>query len=600
MKREKFLLMLTASLLAFSCSKLSTETNPTNSGGQNSSSETNYTDDTGSDIIVNDENDDISTVEFTGTVQVVYSSSGATVTGAGDEMIVTVSGCDVTITYDGEEPVVYELSGSSSDGFFKLYSSNKQSLTLKGLSLTNPDGAAINIQSHKSTYVVVEGVNTLADGSSYSDEVSSEDMKAAFFSEGQLLFSGSGSLTVNATGKSGITSDDYIHFMEDGPTVKVTSSAGHGVRGKESIIVSGGDINVSVSGTGKKGFSSDGRVYFSGGNTVIKTTGSAGDVDGELTGVAGIKADLRFDMDGGNLEITCTGTGAKGINCDNVGYFNAGTVKVTTTGSNYGSSSSQGGMPGGFPGGRPGETTTDSDNSVSAKGIKFDGNLYFAGSDVTVKCSSHEGIESKGTISVTGGTIYSYASDDAINAASDLTISGGYVCGYSTGNDGIDANGDLFVKGGVVVAVGSGSPEVGLDANTEENHTLYIQGGTVISFGGIEDRASISQGCITTTWSSGVNYALYDGSDLVMAFTAPSSGGNGLVMSDASLKSGSQYTLLSGAKFSGGTEYFGGYYIEDPSVSGGSSTTVTASNTSSSSGQGGQGGQGGPGGRGGR
>ena len=71
--------------------------------------------------------------------------------------------------------------------------------------------------------MVVKGSNTLSDGASYTTTPEDEDEKAAFFSEGQLVFSGDGSLTVHATGKAGITSDDYVRFMA-APTVKVTSN----------------------------------------------------------------------------------------------------------------------------------------------------------------------------------------------------------------------------------------------------------------------------------------------------------------------------------------------------------------------------------------
>jgi hypothetical protein len=248
----------------------------------------------------------------------------------------------------------------------------------------------------------------------------------------------------------------------------------------------------------------------------------------------------------------------------------------------------------------PTASTDTDDDSKAAKGIKFDGNLYFNGGTVTVSSASHEGIEAKGNIVFKGGTVYSYASDDAINASGDLTVSGGYVCGYSTVNDGLDANGNMYIQGGTTVAVSCGGAEVGLDANTEGGKTLYIQGGTILSYGGIENGASLSQACISTSWSSKTGYALYDGSTLLMAFTAPASGGTGLVISAPGLKSGSSYTLTSGVSLSGGDSYFDGLYVSGATVSGnGNETSVTASTSVSRGGMGGGnmggGGMGGPG-----
>jgi len=548
------------------------------------STETTADDSAGQDIITDNDDDNVKNASFDRTVKVTYAGSSASVSGTTDSFAVSIDGAGVTITNNGSEAVIYELSGSSSNGYFKLYSTRKQQILLNGVSLTNTKGAAINNQSHKRTYVVVKGTNTLADGDSYTETPEDEDEKAAFFSEGQLVFSGDGTLTVTAKGKAGITSDDYVRFM-DAPVINVSSSAGHGVRGKEAIIVSDGTIDVNVSGTGKKGFSSDTLVYFGGGVTTIQTTGSAGEVDGELTGVAGIKADLRFVMDDGVLTITSTGTGAKGISGDNVAYFNGGTVNVTASGANYGSSSS-GGMGGFGPGMGGWGGQSSSDNSVASKGVKFDGNLYVTGGKVTVKSAKHEAIEAKGIISITGGEVYAYSSDDAINAAGDLTIEGGAVYAHSTGNDGLDANGNLYIKGGIVYALGSGGAELAIDANSEAQKKLYITGGTIIAVGGMESGASIGQDC----WSAGTVkantiYALYDGDGKVLgAFRTPSTGNLTLVLSAPSLKS-----VKYGVTVDGGTSFFDGLFTTGATVSGGSGCTL--STYTGGSGMGGGGGR---------
>ena len=40
---------------------------------------------------------------------------------------------------------------------------------------------------------------------------------------------------------------------------------------------------------------------------------------------------------------------------------------------------------------------------------------------------------------------------------------------------------DMYVKGGLIYAIGATSPEVALDANTEEGKKLYITGGTNVT-----------------------------------------------------------------------------------------------------------------------
>ena len=486
-------------------------------------------------IDTDDSEDLIANTVFTQTVGVAFSTDGnASVSGTNDDFTVTVNSNDVTIIYAGEEYVMYELSGTANDGFFKLYSAKKQGITLNGVSITNPNGAAINVQGMqaepskgKRTFIVLKGENTLADGANYTDTPSTEDEKAAMFGEGQFIFSGEGSLTVAATGKSGIVSDDYVHFISGTITINVSSSA----------TVNGSDT--------------------------LKP--------------ACVKGKDYVRMTGGTLSLTSTGTGGKGISSDGNGYFYGGTVNVTVTGSNFGSNGGGGGGHGGWG--------NNSSDGVSAKGLKFDGNLIFKGSKVVVNCTAHEGIEAKGTLSVSGGEVYSHSqSDDAINSGGNLTISGGLVCAYSQGNDGLDANGNCYIKGGVVYAISASSPEVAIDANTEGGYKLYLTGGTLIAIGGLESGSSLSQSCYSAaSWSQNTWYAMtVDGT--TWAFLTPSRGGTPLVVSGAATP-----VLQSGVSASNGTSHLEGLLFESPYITGG--TLVSLSSYT-----GGNGGGGGPGG----
>ena len=525
--------------------------------------------------------DSISGTTFDRTIQIVFADGGAQVTGDINNTV-TVEGNHVTVNNTTDEKVIYELKGTAQDGSVKLYSSKKQALVLDGLDLTSTRGAAINNQGKKKCFVVVKGTNTLKDAASYTSAPADEDEKAAFFSEGQLIFSGDGTLTVTAQGKSGITSDDYVHFMES-QVVNVTSGAGHGIRGKDAVIISDGTVSVSVSANMKKGIASDSLVCINGGSTVINVSGGAAydSDDAEYKGSAGIKADYLFEINAGSLTVTNTGSGGKGISGDMTGSFNGGYVKVVTKGSNYGQSSSN-------------RYGSGSSNSVSAKGIKFDGNLFFNGGTVIVNCAAHEGIESKGNITVTDGVVYSYsAADDAMNSAGTFTIQGGYVCGYAVRNDGLDANGNFYIKGGMVYAIGTTQPEVAIDANTEGGYKLYVMGGTLIAIGGLESGASLSQNCYqASSWTGNTLYSLKVGDD-VIAFRTPSSGGSPLVVSGASTP-----VLMTGVTATDGAAIMEGMIITDASVSGGSQVSLSSYTGGSGGGFGpGGGGPGGPGGR---
>ena len=470
--------------------------------------------------------DDISLTTFTRKVTVTYSSGGATVTGYTSDFDVTVSGSQVTITNNGTENVVYYLTGTASNGFFKLYSSKKQALHLSGLSLTNQSGAAINNQSGKRTFVFVEGNNSLADGASATySTTGSEDMKAVFFSEGQLIFSGSGSLTVtasNSSGKSCIASDDYVRIMES-PAITVTTAtgAGHGIRGKEYVQLSNGTLDITSKAAMKKGITSEDYVLVEGGTHTITVSGGVAkdSDDNEYKGSAGIKADNYFGMTGGSVTIKNTGSGGKGIRAgsdDYEGdiadsYISGGTLNITTSGSESNDVSAKG-MKIGW--------ATKSGNKVTA----YAGNLNISGGTVTVSAAKSEGIEAKGNLVISGGETYVYSSgDDAINSQAEFDVTGGYVYAHSTANDAMDANHDMKISGGYVFAITTkGSPEVALDANTEEKYKLYITGGVVVAYGGLENGYSSSNTVYSMSCSAGNWNALHNGSSYIAAFKAPS------------------------------------------------------------------------------
>ncbi len=524
-------------------------------------------------FVLEDEDDAIANTTFDRTISIVFAAAGATVSGD-ENNIVTVVGNDVTVNNTTKEAIRYELSGSAADGFFKIYGEKKQAIVLNGLELTNLNGAAINNQNKKRTFVVVNGKNTLADGTKYTDTPEDEDEKGAFFSEAQLIFSGSGSLSVTSTGgKAGISSDDYVRVL-DTPTITVSAAKGHGIRGKDAVVIGGGKLDISVSKAGKKAITSDGTVRIDGGDVKLTVSGDVDDSDlTDLSSSSGIKADVAFVMNGGALSITNSGQGGKGISGDAGGLIAGGTIDIAVTGTNYE-------VPAASAAGLE-------DTSSSAKGIKFDGKLVITGGTVTVSAKNHEAIEAKGELIVTGGDVYATSSDDAINSGSNMILGGGRVCAISTGNDGLDANGNCYIQGALVYAVGSGTPEVAVDANTEDGYKLYVISGTLVAIGGLEGGAHLSQACYSANWNANTWYGLYQDGALALAFQAPSRGGNTLVVS-----TGGTTTLKSGVTASG-TKIFGG--MGATAASGGSDVTLSA--YTAAGGMGGPGGgMGGPGG----
>lgn len=526
---------------------------------------------------------------FSNTVTIAYSNGSASVTNNVDGVTVATDGADVTVTSTAKK-VEYVLSGSCSDGSFKIYSDNKLKLTLNGLTLTNPTGAAINVQSKKRIFVNLNDgtTNTLTDGTTYNT-VDGEDMKGCFFSEGQLLFSGSGALTVNGNYKHGICSDDYILFRP-GNNIYVATSEGNGIKANDGVAITGGVLNVSVSGTAAKGISSDGYVAVSGGRTTIITTGG-GEYDSDekdVSACAGIKADSVMTVTGGTLNLKSTGAGGKGINTDMALNISGGTINIITTGSQYVYSNSL---------------------DASPKGMKSDANLTISGGSIKVRTSGgegSEGIESKAIMNISGGTIEVSAYDDCLNASNQINISGGEIYAYSSGNDAIDSNGTLSISGGTIICSGTTTPEGGIDC---DQNTFAITGGTIVAMGG-DNSTPTTSACKQPSLiyggsgTSGTYVSLLDSSSSpVVTFKIPRNYNQmSALISSPSMTQGSSYTLSIGGTPSGGTS-FHGLYSGNTWSGGSSSSSVTLSSMVTSAGTNGGGNNGGgnqPGGGGGQ
>ena len=423
---------------------------------------------------VTSDDDFIENSQFASVVTITYNGTTATVGNGVSGVEVSSNGAHIVVnsTVSGVE---YVLNGTTTNGSFKVYSENKFKLSLAGVSILNPVGAAINIQSSKRVFVVCadETTNVLTDGSSYTATTDGEDMKACLFSEGQLIFSGGGSLTVTGNYKHAITSDDYVRFRS-GCNITVVSAKKDGIHTNESVIIGGGILNISsdgdaiqceeggitmtggfaklsttdnkahglkscldvvisggaiqaqVAGAASKGISCDGNLTISGGKLTAFTSQTALYEDNDLSSCAGIKCDGNILITGGEIAIQSTGGAGKGINCDGSITINDGTVKVITTGTQcvYGKLDS------------------------SAKGIKADGALTINGGTVLVKATGgegSEGIESKSVLTVNEGTVAALCYDDCMNASNSIVLNGGNIYCYSSGKDGIDSNGTLTI-----------------------------------------------------------------------------------------------------------------------------------------------------------
>jgi trimeric autotransporter adhesin len=399
------------------------------------------------------------------TIFVIYNGSDVTVINplAFEGVTVNVSGSDVTVNSISEvQDIYYCLSGSTANGMFKIYTAKRYNLILSGVSITNPDGPAINVQTGKNTSVyLVEGkTNTLTDGATYAEPPAGEDQKGTFFGESKLKFYGTGTLVINSHGSAqhAICSDDEVEIDEG--VITINSAAKDGIHGQDGVLIDGGTINIT---SAEDGIDGDlGKVDISGG--FITTTNNSDNVNG-------ISCDSTLTISGGVISITVAGDQSKGINCTfpvtlsggDISIHNSGDAVLVQSGSGY-----------------------DPAYSVA---IKSNAEVNISGANITIVASgkASRGISSDTDIIMTSGTVQITSSGNGatytntqgvldayvatcFNAAENLTISGGTVTTTSSGSGGKGIN----VSSGLTIGTFDSSPTIHI---TTTGAKVHISGG---------------------------------------------------------------------------------------------------------------------------
>ncbi|MBT2732535.1 carbohydrate-binding domain-containing protein [Carnobacterium sp. ISL-102] len=197
-------------------------------------------------------------------------------------------------------------------------------------------------------------------------------------------------------------------------------------------------------------------------------------------------------------------------------------------------------------------------------GLHAGNDLQLSGSTIAIT-ESYEGIEGK-TITISDGEITVVASDDGLNAASGtsttseavpgettsssenlMVISGGTLTVNSSG-DGLDSNGTLEISGGTIIVSG---PENSGNGAIDSNGDTIITGGTLmaagssgmaVTFGDSSSQVSVLYG-FETTYEAGSEIELSDADGTVLLSWTADKSFSSVQLSSADLEEDGTYTL---------------------------------------------------------
>ncbi len=240
----------------------------------------------------------------------------------------------------------------------------------------------------------------------------------------------------------------------------------------------------------------------------------------------GIKAGNEINISGGTVTVKCKDDGLH-ANADT--SFDSGAKAVGGVNISGGS-----------------VTITAADD-----GIHADGELTVSDGYVNV-AEAHEGLEGN-VINMIGGTVFVYANDDGLNAykgsqAAMINIYGGYldITTASGDTDGIDSNGSIYMTGGFVIVKG-GAQMGGVAGSIDVDGSITVTGGAVVAFGGVCETpgsSSVNTYISSSASFSAGSYAVTDPSgETVLTFSLPSSYSSCWIASDV-IELNSTYKLL--------------------------------------------------------
>lgn len=302
------------------------------------------------------------------TVDVAYNGNTAQVIVAGNiakYMTASVNGAHVVAlqSADVADEITYTLAGNSTNGSFYQDGEFKATVRLNGLTLNNPDSAAINIRDGKRIAVeLVEGTtNNLTDGTNGSQ-------KGCFAVKGHTEFKGAGILNITGNSSHAFWGKEYVevkktvgeinilgskgdgfninqYYLQNGGKVTIKNVADDGIQvsyetddndqivedeeNTGEVTLKDGTLDMTMTSAGGKGIKAASNFIMLKGTLKMVQSGNLVAGDGDIDYGTCVKTGGDILIHGGNVDLTNTAQGGKGLNAD--GTITIDEANTTTT-----------------------------------------------------------------------------------------------------------------------------------------------------------------------------------------------------------------------------------------------------------------------------
>lgn len=358
-----------------------------------------------------------SAADYSGATAFVFSDDGIAVT-EGEATDYKISGTALTINAAG----TYVLSGACADGSVKVKKGTTGvTLVLNGLELTSAATAPITCnKSTGVTLVIADGsVNTLTDSEqnnddNYPDNTDAENAVIKCKDGSQVTICGGGTLNINANGKNGVKSgattdgegEAWLLIRE--ATLNIQAPVNDAINAEQLLTVESGTLNIAAADDG---------VHCD----YVLNIGTA-------------------DGDGPTITITDCGEGLEGATLN----VYSGNITI--------------------------HSEDDCLNAANSDLTDYAYEMNIYGGTLAVDAETGDGLDSNGTLTITGGTVLvwtaSTADNQPLDADGTITISGGLVLGAggSSGAGGTNISAAqpyvIFGSNGMGGQPGGGNPPV--------------------------------------------------------------------------------------------------------------------------------------------